>query len=172
VFAASEDWGNDGALEGGLAGRIDRAASESLRTGRHPEDRRYGAPSRRTDLVRAAPRRELTSRDHTMTIIVRDDPVGHRYELLVDDQVAGFADYQLGDGRISFRHTEVDGAYAGQGLGNELVAGMLADVEERGLEVVPLCPFVREVIARDSSNYLHLVPDDVRPSLGLADPSA
>lgn len=105
-----------------------------------------------------------------MPTTVRDQPDQQRYEIVVDDQVAGFSDYRLDDGRIAFDHTEVDDAFAGRGLGKQLVAGLLADAEQRGLAVVPLCPYVRKVIAEDAPRHLHLVPDDVREQLGLAQP--
>lgn len=105
-----------------------------------------------------------------MPTAVRDQPDRHRYEILAGDQVAGFSDYDLDDGRIAFHHTEVDDAFAGRGLGKQLVAGLLADAEQRGLAVVPLCPYVRKVITEDAARYLHLVPDDVREQLGLEQP--
>ena len=105
----------------------------------------------------------------TTTATVRDAPDEHRYEVVVDDDVAGFSDYRLEEGRIAFLHTEVGDAYAGQGLGKKLVTEMLDDVDHRGLEVVPLCPFVRKVISDDASRYLRLVPDDRRTELGLDD---
>jgi predicted GNAT family acetyltransferase len=103
-----------------------------------------------------------------MSNTVRDNPDDHRYELIVDDEVAGFSNYELDGDRITFTHTEVDDAYAGRGPGKELVTGLLSDAEERGLAVVPACSYVRKVIAEDAPRYLHLVPDDVRESLGLA----
>jgi uncharacterized protein len=101
-----------------------------------------------------------------MASTVRDNPDRRRYEVVVDDQVAGFSDYRRDDARITFVHTEVADAYAGQRLGRQLVVGLLDDADERGLQVVPLCPFVRQVLA-ERPEYLHLVPDDVRGRLGL-----
>lgn len=104
-----------------------------------------------------------------MSTTVRDDATEHRYELLLDGEVAGTADYELDDaGRITLTHTEVDDAYGGRGLGKQLVTGVLADAEARDLEVVPRCPYVRKVIAEHAPEYLHLVPDDLREPLGLA----
>ena len=105
-----------------------------------------------------------------MTSTVRDNPSRTRYEILVQGDVAGFSDYQLGGDRITVTHTEVDDAHAGQGLGEQLVTGLLADADRRGLAVVPLCSYVRKVITRNTAEYLHLVPEDVRERLGVASP--
>ena len=78
---------------------------------------------------------------------VRDDRERHRYEA----QVAGgtaFAAYRLEGGRIIFTHTEVPEASQGQGVGEELVRHAVEDARARGLEIVPLCPFVAEWIAK------------------------
>lgn len=107
-----------------------------------------------------------------MSTTVHDDVTEQRYELLLDGEVAGTADYELDAGRITITHTEVDDAYGGRGLGRELVTGALADAEARGLEVVPRCPYVRKVITEHAPRYLHLVPDELREPLGLAEPSA
>lgn len=103
-----------------------------------------------------------------MTTTVHDNPTDHRYEVLVDGAVTGFSAYRLDGQRITFIHTQIDDAHADQGLGKQLVTGLLADVEERGLEVIPKCPYVRKVIAQDANRYLHLVPGDVREQFALA----
>ena len=74
---------------------------------------------------------------------VRDNPDRSRYEITVDGALAGFAAYRRREGRIVFTHTEVDDAYAGQGLGGRLARGALDDVRAAGdIEVVALCPFI------------------------------
>ena len=55
-----------------------------------------------------------------MTTTVRDQTEQHRFEILVDGELAGFADYRMRPGRIIFTHAEVDDAYEGQGLASEL----------------------------------------------------
>lgn len=102
-----------------------------------------------------------------MTTTVRDNPEQSRYELLVDENVAGFAAYRLTEERVTFTHTEVSEDYAGQGLAKQLVAEALDDAKSRGLAVVPLCPYVRKHIARNPEQYLPLVPESVRERLGL-----
>jgi predicted GNAT family acetyltransferase len=92
---------------------------------------------------------------------VVDRPERHHFEILADGQVAGFSDYQLHQGEIMFIHTEIDEAYEGKGLGSVLVRHELDTARERGLAVLPLCPFVREWISRHP-DYLDLVPAGVR----------
>lgn len=103
----------------------------------------------------------------TGTTTVRDDPDADRYEIVVDDELAGFSAYRLDGDRITFTHTEVGDEYAGQGLARQLVTEELADVRRRGLAVVPVCPYVGKVISRDPDEYLDLVPEDVRQRVGL-----
>lgn len=102
-----------------------------------------------------------------MTTTVRDNPEASRFEIHVDDALAGFADYRLSPGRIAFTHTEVDDAFAGQGLARQLVDEALTDVRRRDLAVLPFCPYVRRVIARNPEQYLDLVPESQRERFGL-----
>lgn len=77
-------------------------------------------------------------------IEIRDEPSSTRYEIEVDGELAGFADYQLGQGRIIFPHTEIDSAFGGRGLGTKLVEFAVTDARRRELEIIPLCPFVKD----------------------------
>jgi uncharacterized protein len=97
---------------------------------------------------------------------VVDRPETHRFEVLADGKVAGFADYQLSPGEILFIHTEIDEAYEGRGLGSVLVRHALDNARERGLAVLPLCPFVRAWIGRHE-DYLDLVPARARQKYNL-----
>ncbi|MEV0681414.1 GNAT family N-acetyltransferase [Actinosynnema sp. NPDC050436] len=75
-----------------------------------------------------------------MDVTVSDNAAASRFEIFLDGERAGFADYELEPGRITFTHTEV--AVEGRGLGGRLVEHALLDARERGLAVVPQCPFV------------------------------
>ena len=77
-----------------------------------------------------------------------DSPGELRYLLLVGNRQAGVLRYGRKDGRLVLHHTEVDQSVEGHGLGSRLVAGVLDDVRARGLEIVPLCPFVRKYLER------------------------
>ena len=77
---------------------------------------------------------------------VVNKPHKSRYEALVDDRVAGFAEYRMDGEDVVFTHTEVDDAYEGRGVGSRLVRAALDDVRRQGRRIEPLCPFVHSYI--------------------------
>jgi predicted GNAT family acetyltransferase len=77
---------------------------------------------------------------------VRHNAEASRYELYVDGELAGIAEYTITGDRIVFPHTEIDPSRRGQGLGAELVRGALDDVKPTGRAVVPRCWYVAEFI--------------------------
>jgi predicted GNAT family acetyltransferase len=97
-----------------------------------------------------------------MSVEVRDNRDEVRYEVWTDGQLAGFAQYRLHDGRITFTHTEIDPEYEGTGLGSRLARGALDDVRNRALAVVPVCPFIAAYIKRHPEDYLDLVVPAMR----------
>ncbi|MFG3498240.1 GNAT family N-acetyltransferase [Streptomyces sp. NPDC047928] len=100
---------------------------------------------------------------------VVDRPDRSRYEILSGEaggETAGFADYLLGPGEISFVHTETDPRFAGQGLGGRLARGALDGARARGLQVLPYCPFIRGWIGKHPE-YVDLVPEARRAEFGL-----
>jgi uncharacterized protein len=98
--------------------------------------------------------------------LVRDNPDGQRFEIVVDGQVVGFAEYRDRGQVRSFVHTEVDRAFEGRGLAGQLIAYALADARDRGLAVLPFCPFVRAFIERHRE-FLDLVPEMQRARFQL-----
>ena len=98
---------------------------------------------------------------------VADAPERSRFEIRVDGRTAGFAAYRTRPGLLVFTHTEIDDAYGGRGLGSVLVRAALDTARGRGLSVRPDCPFVRNLVARHPDEYLDLVPEELRPRLGL-----
>ena len=97
---------------------------------------------------------------------VADNPAANRFEVSVDGEPAGFADYRQEGTALALVHTEVDPAYEGRGVGSALVRGMLDAARERGADVLPYCPFVRDWIARHAE-YADLVPADRREGFRL-----
>jgi len=80
----------------------------------------------------------------------------HRYELWVGDALAGFAQFRELPHQVLFTHTEVDDAYAGQGLGSVLVRAAVEDVVGRGKTIVPYCPFVAAYLRRHREHADHV----------------
>lgn len=77
-----------------------------------------------------------------MGLTVTDNPEKSRYEARTDaGELAGIVDYRLADGVITFVHTEVQ--LEGHGVGGLLARSVLDESRERGLGVVPQCPFLR-----------------------------
>jgi len=72
---------------------------------------------------------------------VRDNPERHRFEIDLGDGSFAFAEYTLPAGKIMFTHTEVPEAHEGKGLGTKLIRFALDAARERGLKVIPICPF-------------------------------
>ena len=79
-----------------------------------------------------------------MSSQVIHNPELKRYEISLDGELAGFADYRLADGEITFYHTEVDPIHRGKNLAAILMEATLKDVRETfpDQKVVPTCSYV------------------------------
>ena len=98
---------------------------------------------------------------------VVDKPEASRFEVLVDGEVAGFAEYRRTKSSVAFTHTVIDPAFEGRGLGSVLARGALDATREAGVPVLPFCPFIRGYLQRHPA-YLDLVPADRRAEFALA----
>ncbi|MEU1043725.1 GNAT family N-acetyltransferase [Streptomyces sp. NPDC005897] len=87
------------------------------------------------------------SESSTDTVVERVD-ADRRYEILVDGRRAGLTAYRDLNLQRVFFHTEVDEAFAGQGLAPRLVQQALADVRASGMRIVPVCPYVAKFLKR------------------------
>lgn len=96
---------------------------------------------------------------------VTDNASNQRFEMTVGDDTA-FAEYHLSGRAIVFAHTEVPDGMQGRGIGSALVRGALDSARERGLEVVPFCPFIAGYI-RSHPEYLDLVSAHNRQRMRL-----
>jgi predicted GNAT family acetyltransferase len=97
---------------------------------------------------------------------IRDNPEADRLEIFVGGERAGHASYRRTEGTISYTHTEIKPEFEGRGLGGRLIRAALDRAREEGLEVLPVCPFVREYIERHP-DQLDLVPEGRRAEFGL-----
>jgi predicted GNAT family acetyltransferase len=77
---------------------------------------------------------------------VRNADDRSRYELIVDDQVIGIADYRVDGDVVIFPHTEIATHLRGQGFGELLVRGAMDDVRATGRKVVARCWFVADFL--------------------------
>ena len=77
----------------------------------------------------------------TEPLLVRDNPERHRFEINLGDGTFAIAEYTLRPGKIMFTHTEVPEAHEGKGIGTTLIRFALDAARERGLKVIPICPF-------------------------------
>lgn len=101
-----------------------------------------------------------------VTATMSDNPTESRFEIHQGEALAGFAQYVRSGSRLTLTHTEVDDAFAGQGLAKALAAGVLAQAREEGLAVLPKCPFMAKYIRRNPE-WVDLVPEDRRTEFGL-----
>jgi hypothetical protein len=101
----------------------------------------------------------------TISGTIVDNADLERFELDVDGWTA-IAEYRRMGNAILFIHTEVPDALQHRGVGSALARGALESASERGLEVVPLCPFMASYI-RSHAEYLDLVSASNRRRLGL-----
>ncbi|MGZ4631389.1 MAG: GNAT family N-acetyltransferase [Actinomycetes bacterium] len=106
--------------------------------------------------------------DRPAAVTVRDNPSESRFEVHVEEGLAGFSNYRAQPSVYSFLHTEIDRAFEGRGLGSVLVRGALDEMARRGLGVLPYCPFVLQFITRHAE-YVRLVPPAERARFGLAE---
>jgi uncharacterized protein len=98
--------------------------------------------------------------------VVSNAPVGkihdnrdrHRFELDLDDGTIAIAEYNLLRGKIVFTHTEVPPSHEGQGIGSALIRHALAAARERGLQVIPICPFFAAYIKKHAEEQDLLDP--------------
>lgn len=88
---------------------------------------------------------------------VTDNPGLLRYEIhypgadgAADAITAGFVEYLDSDGERIFFHTEVPEEFGGRGLASVLIGEALRDTAPLQLQIVPVCPFVKAYVEKNS----------------------
>ncbi|WP_046469403.1 GNAT family N-acetyltransferase [Allosalinactinospora lopnorensis] len=92
---------------------------------------------------------------------VIDVPQRKRYEGRTAEGVLGVNNYRLEEDGIVLTHAEVAPSHRGLGHGGRLVRKTLDDISDRGLRMVPVCPFVKSWIRRNPE-YSDLVDPESR----------
>ena len=77
------------------------------------------------------------------------------------------AEYTLPRGIMMFTHTEVPAAHEGKGVGTALIQAGLAAARDRGLKVIPICPFFAAYIKKHPREH-DLLDPTWRGRLGVA----
>jgi predicted GNAT family acetyltransferase len=80
--------------------------------------------------------------------IVSDNRERSQFEIDLGNGEFAYAKYELLPGAIRFYHTVVPESHGGQGLGTALIKAGLAAARERGLKVIPTCPFFRAYLKK------------------------
>ena len=97
---------------------------------------------------------------------VRENAERKRFEIDLGDGQLAIAEYTLPAGKIMFTHTEVPPEHEGKGLGSALIRAGLAAARERGLQVIPICPFFARYIQKHAEEQ-DLLDPAYRKILGL-----
>ena len=90
------------------------------------------------------------------TIRVADNPEKRRYEIFVDDTLAGFATYRTEHDHLVILHSEVFPEFEHHGLASRLAGETFEDLRRRGLQAVLQCPYFRKYV-REHREYGDLV---------------
>ena len=100
---------------------------------------------------------------------VTDNPLASRFELRVDGELAGYAQYRDVHAGRAFEHTVIAAEYEGQGLASQLIRYSLDEAVTAYRRVLPFCPFVRSYVQRHPA-YIELVDEPER--FGLTAPTS
>jgi predicted GNAT family acetyltransferase len=88
----------------------------------------------------------VLTKEAALSITIRRNDAQSRYEIAVDEQLVGVADFDFDGEVLVFPHTEIVTARRGEGLGDRLIQAALDDVRSRGERVRAECWFVRDFI--------------------------
>jgi predicted GNAT family acetyltransferase len=102
----------------------------------------------------------------TSDYAIRDNVEQHRFETDLGDGSIAMAEYNLLEGKIVFTHTQVPTAHEGKGIGSALIRFALRSARERGLQVIPICPFFAAYIKKHEEEQ-DLLDPAYRKALGL-----
>ncbi len=95
-----------------------------------------------------------------MTTRLEHNAEATRYEIYIDDTLAGYADYSdraVGDRKVrDFQHTLTFPEFRGRGIAGQVVEFGLRDARRAGFSVIPTCWYVEKFID-EHREYAELV---------------
>lgn len=72
------------------------------------------------------------------------------FEASVDGKKAGLMTYTwAGEDRFIIDHTEVEDEFGGQGVGKEMLVKAVDFAREKGVKIIPLCPFAKATFQKN-----------------------
>ena len=96
---------------------------------------------------------------------IHDNAEARRYELTVDGQTAVVL-YNTTAGGLMITETIVPVPLEGRGIASRMAKHVLADLTQRGLVILPTCPFFAGYLKKHPE-YADLVHPSYRIALGL-----
>jgi predicted GNAT family acetyltransferase len=104
------------------------------------------------------------SRMPAVLLFVHDE-TRRRYGAEIDGLEVAFSEVDpIGTDSMLIKHTEVLAAHEGKGYGSSLVRHILDAARDRGMTVVPICPFTADYIRRHPE-YLDVVKESFRAAM-------
>lgn len=77
-----------------------------------------------------------------LTLAIKHNPAGLRFEAIVDGMLCR-ADYRMHGDTMMLVHTEVPQRLEGRGIASALVKAAFEHAREQGMDVLPVCSYVR-----------------------------
>lgn len=96
---------------------------------------------------------------------IRDDRAAHRYSLDIDGQTAVVI-YNAVAGGLLITETIVPQNLEGRGVASRMARHVLADARERGLRILPTCPFFARFVQKHPE-HADIIDPSYRSVLGL-----
>jgi predicted GNAT family acetyltransferase len=102
----------------------------------------------------------MTAKSDSAPTIV-DNPAEGRFELRLDGELVGFAEYRPAGDSVIIEHTEIADGHEGKGLSGLLVREALERIRASGKTVIPACSFTATYIGRHAE-FAELVAPSLR----------
>lgn len=83
--------------------------------------------------------------------IKEEDNKGKAYVEVEGKTMAQMTYSKAGEDKIIIDHTEVDASLKGQGVGKQLLSKLVEMAREKGIKILPLCPFAHAMFRKDAS---------------------
>lgn len=77
-----------------------------------------------------------------------DNSAKNQYEFHIGNLIPRIEYIKSVNGEIYLTHTEVPFGLSGRGIGSQLARKVLEDIQDQGLRLIPLCPFIAGYIRK------------------------